>query len=484
MIGAVVGALFAYALASGNPDGVIRRVVTSACGVLSQFGGVTLAFAFIATIGGAGFITLWLQEHGINIYANGVWLYQLSGLVLVYTYFQIPLMVIVFLPALDGIRPQWREATANLGGNSWHYWRHVAGPLLMPAFLGPCLLLLFANAFSAYATAAALINQGGIIVPLQEISNALSSEVGLAQANLASWLALLDGGDRRWCDRPLFMAAAPHRSAASVNRRKHRRLQIFRSVVLVGLGIFFLVPIGAMIEFSTRGVGINAPRTLSSFTGRSLRTQDLTGAIWASLELAVITSVAMLVLLLPTMVWVRLRVPAQVEVILRFSALRRSPSPRSCSSSDLRRCINGSTSISAIRYSRWGSHISSSCCPTRIARSMGGASRVSMCAHSQKLGAALERDGPPVVWRIIVPNMSSAVLNACLLSVAVVLGEFTIANLLNFENLQVAIALIGRANAGVSIAVAVASLLFVFVLLLALSFVPRPGSRRRRVEVA
>ncbi|MGD0195707.1 MAG: ABC transporter permease [Candidatus Dormibacteria bacterium] len=187
-IGAVVGAMLAYALASGNPDGVIRRVVTSACGVLSQFGGVTLAFAFIATIGGAGFITLWLQEHGINIYANGVWLYQLSGLVLVYTYFQIPLMVIVFLPALDGIRPQWREATANLGGNSWHYWRHVAGPLLMPAFLG-CLLLLFANAFSAYATAAALINQGGIIVPLQ-ISNALSSEVGLAQANVASSLAL------------------------------------------------------------------------------------------------------------------------------------------------------------------------------------------------------------------------------------------------------------------------------------------------------
>ncbi len=187
-IGAVVGAMLAYAVASGSPNGVIRRVVTSACGVLSQFGGVTLAFAFIATIGGAGFITLWLQEHGINIYANGVWLYQLTGLILVYTYFQIPLMVIVFLPALDGIRPQWREATANLGGTSWHYWRHIAGPLLLPAFLG-CLLLLFANAFSAYATAAALINQGGIIVPLQ-ISSALSSEVGLAQANVASSLAL------------------------------------------------------------------------------------------------------------------------------------------------------------------------------------------------------------------------------------------------------------------------------------------------------
>ncbi len=187
-VGAVVGAILAYVLATGERNSIVRRVVTAACGVLSQFGGVTLAFAFIATIGGAGFVTLWLQQRGINIYANGVWLYQLSGLMLVYTYFEIPLMVIVFLPALDGVRPQWREATANLGGTSWHYWRHVAGPLLFPSFLG-CLLLLFANAFSAYATAAALINQGGIIVPLQ-ISNALSSEVGLAQANVASALAL------------------------------------------------------------------------------------------------------------------------------------------------------------------------------------------------------------------------------------------------------------------------------------------------------
>jgi len=187
-IGAVAGAVLAYAVASGDPRGPVRRLVTAGCGVLSQFGGVTLAFAFIATIGGEGFITLWLQHHGINIYANGVWLYQLSGLTLVYAYFQIPLMVIVFLPALDSIRPQWREATASLGGASWHYWRYVAGPILAPAFLG-CALLLFANAFSAYATAAALINQGGIIVPLQ-ISNALSSEVGLAQANVASALAL------------------------------------------------------------------------------------------------------------------------------------------------------------------------------------------------------------------------------------------------------------------------------------------------------
>ena len=188
VIGAMLGALLSYAVATGNPDGVFRRLVSSACGVLAQFGGVTLTFAFLATIGPASFTYNFLQQHGVDIYAGGYWIYALRGLGLVYLYFQIPLMVLVFLPALDGIRPQWREATESLGGSTWHYWRYVAGPLLAPAFLG-ATLLLFANAFSAYATAAALINQGGIIVPLQ-IANALTSEVGLHDIGFAAAQAL------------------------------------------------------------------------------------------------------------------------------------------------------------------------------------------------------------------------------------------------------------------------------------------------------
>jgi putative spermidine/putrescine transport system permease protein len=186
--GAVAGALLAYVIVLGNPQGLLRRTVTSAAGVLAQFGGVTLAFAFVATIGGAGFLTVFLQDRGINIYPNGIWLYDLPGLVVVYLYFQIPLMVLVFLPALDGVRPQWREATESLGGNAWHYWRFVAGPLLFPAFLG-ATLLLFANAFSAYATAAALINQGNPIVPLA-IGGLIQSEVGLSDPGQAKALAL------------------------------------------------------------------------------------------------------------------------------------------------------------------------------------------------------------------------------------------------------------------------------------------------------
>ena len=188
LVGAIAGAILAYAVATGNPRGALRRIVTSASGVFAQFGGVTLVFAFIATLGTVGFVTVFLNDHGINIFPNGVWLYELSGLTLIYTYFQIPLMVLVFMPALDGIRPQWREATESLGGSTWHYWRYVAGPLLAPAFLG-CTLLLFANAFSAYATAAVLITQGGIIVPLQ-ISGLFTSETGQAQPGLAKALAL------------------------------------------------------------------------------------------------------------------------------------------------------------------------------------------------------------------------------------------------------------------------------------------------------
>jgi putative spermidine/putrescine transport system permease protein len=120
LIGAVGGGLLAYAVVTGNPQGVLRRLVSSACGVFAQFGGVTLAFAFIAAYGPAGIVYLLLQSHGLDIYPNGVWLYKLPGLVLVYTYFQIPLMVLVFMPALDGIRPQWREATETLGGSTWH----------------------------------------------------------------------------------------------------------------------------------------------------------------------------------------------------------------------------------------------------------------------------------------------------------------------------------------------------------------------------
>jgi putative spermidine/putrescine transport system permease protein len=265
-----------------------------------------------------------------------------------------------------------------------------------------------------------------------------------------------------------------------MNRRRHRRLKLFRTIVLVVLGIFFLVPIGAMVEFSTRGVGINSPRTLSSFTS-IFSYPDLTGAIVASLELAAITSAAMLLLLLPTMVWVRLRVPRMVRVIevLCLAPLTIPAIVLVVGLAPLYQWININLSDSILTLGFAYLILVLPYAYRSLDAGLSGVDVRTLSEAARSLGAGWAT----VVSRIIVPNMSSAVLNACLLSVAVVLGEFTIANLLNFENLQVAIATIGRANAGVSIAVAVASLLFVFVLLLALSFVSRSGSRRRRVRV-
>lgn len=187
-IGAVLGALLAYLIVTSSPTSVLRRVVTSVCGVLAQFGGVTLAFAWMATLGFGGLLTKLLAD-AIGTDPNGIsQLYELPGLILVYTYFQIPLMVIVFLPALEGLRPQWREAAVNLGASTRQYWLQVAFPLLRPAFLGS-MLLLFANAFAAYATAAALVSQGAPITPLL-IRTSLTSEIVLGQANFGYALAL------------------------------------------------------------------------------------------------------------------------------------------------------------------------------------------------------------------------------------------------------------------------------------------------------
>ncbi|WP_447652764.1 ABC transporter permease [Microbacterium sufflavum] len=188
-VGAIVGALVCYALLGAPPEGAVRRAVDAAAGVLAQFGGVMLAFAFIATIGIQGVVTVFLRDTlGVDIFANGTWLYELPGLVLPYIYFQVPLMVITFMPALAALQPQWAEANLTLGGTRASFWLRIGLPVLAPSFLAS-LLLLFANAFSSYATAAALASQGSQIVPLQ-IRTALTSETLLGRENLAGALAL------------------------------------------------------------------------------------------------------------------------------------------------------------------------------------------------------------------------------------------------------------------------------------------------------
>ncbi len=156
--------------------------------MFANFGGVPLAFLFIATLGSTGMVTQWLTDIGLNPYTNGFNLYTFSGIVVVYMYFQIPLMVLVILPALEGLRPAWREAANNLGAGAWQYWRYVGGPVLLPAFLG-CVLLLFGSAFSAYATAEALTS-GSVPLTAIQIGSFLNGNVLAGQQNVGKALGL------------------------------------------------------------------------------------------------------------------------------------------------------------------------------------------------------------------------------------------------------------------------------------------------------
>jgi putative spermidine/putrescine transport system permease protein len=182
------GLLIAYAIFTARRGTILRQVAVTASGVFANFGGVPLAFLFIATLGSSGLATQWLTDLGFNPYDHGFSLYTLAGVVVVYMYFQIPLMVLVILPALEGLRPAWREAAQNLGARTWDYWRFVGGPVLLPSFLG-CVLLLFGSALSAYATAEALTT-GTIPLTAIQIGSFLNGNVIAGQENIGKALGL------------------------------------------------------------------------------------------------------------------------------------------------------------------------------------------------------------------------------------------------------------------------------------------------------
>ncbi|NDV88470.1 ABC transporter permease subunit [Aurantimonas aggregata] len=165
-LGALIGFFIAYAIVHGGLPAWIRPSILTFSGVASNFAGIPLAFAFLATLGRLGLVTVFLNESfGINIYRLGFNLLSFWGLTITYLYFQIPLMVLIIAPALDGLKKEWREASSILGATSWQYWRMVGLPVLAPSILG-CFLLLFANAFGAIATAYALTGSSLNIVPI------------------------------------------------------------------------------------------------------------------------------------------------------------------------------------------------------------------------------------------------------------------------------------------------------------------------------
>jgi putative spermidine/putrescine transport system permease protein len=166
LLGCVIGFAMAWAMTIGGLPRWVRGPLTTFSGVASNFAGVPLAFAFLATLGRLGLVTILLRDwFGINIYALGFNLLSFWGLTATYLFFQIPLMILIVTPALDGLKREWREAAEILGASSWQYWRMVALPILWPTLLGT-FALLFANAFGAVATAYALTGSSLGIVPI------------------------------------------------------------------------------------------------------------------------------------------------------------------------------------------------------------------------------------------------------------------------------------------------------------------------------
>lgn len=166
ILGALAGLAIAIAIVRGGLPRWVRSATMTFSGVASNFAGVPLAFAFLATLGRLGLVTVLLNSLvGLNIYSAGFNILSFWGLTLTYLYFQIPLMVVIITPAIDGLKREWGEAAATLGATQWQYWRMVVIPVLWPSFLGT-VILLFANAFGAIATAYALTGSSLNIVPI------------------------------------------------------------------------------------------------------------------------------------------------------------------------------------------------------------------------------------------------------------------------------------------------------------------------------
>ena len=187
LIGALLGAFFANVIVK-YAHGKFGAVIDSISAVFANSGGVPLAFMFVAAFGTEGVVTKVLKSLGWDIYAGHFTIFSFTGVVMVYSFFQVPLMVLVFKPAIAGLRKEWEEASINLGASSFTYWRRVGIPILIPSFVG-AFFLLFAGGFSAYATARALTVGTVPLVPII-IGNLVDGNVVSDQTHLGDALAV------------------------------------------------------------------------------------------------------------------------------------------------------------------------------------------------------------------------------------------------------------------------------------------------------
>lgn len=510
VIGAIVGALASYALVIGSkPNGLLRRMISAISSVLAQFGGVMLAFAFIATIGINGVGTMLIKQL-TGYVVNPNWLSSLPGLITIYCYFQIPLMIIIFLPAVDSIRPQWREATESLGGNTFQYWTRVAGPILAPRFIS-AFLLLFASAFSAYATAAALFSQRSILVPLM-IQGAMRNEMDPNQQGFAQVLAfamivvvavvMMDQPRRGKEGRTMAVNANTQTVSAQSEEKQNMqesqtmppqlraarlgKQRIVKTIILTVTLLFLFVPLVSMFLFTIRhplsGKWSFDP-WIAIFTGDGSALGADLSTLWsglgASLALCVVTVLIMLVLLVPTMVIVHIRsrrleraiewvatlpltIPA-IVLVVGLGPIYRWLSADVLSTNPIWLCFAYVVLVMPFAF-------------RALAVGLNSIDVKTLCEASRSLGASW----PRVFFRVLIPNLWQSILSASFISIAVVLGEYTVASLLGRMNLQVALYQLGQSNSQISTAMSLLALLFGVILLVALDLIS--GAMRRNKE--
>jgi putative spermidine/putrescine transport system permease protein len=250
-----------------------------------------------------------------------------------------------------------------------------------------------------------------------------------------------------------------------------------RFAVLLVVGVFMLLPLAAMLEFSTRGIG--GTRSLGPWLAIGAN-PDLLAAIWVSLKLAILTVVGMLVLLVPTMVWVQLRLPGLMRLV-EFVCLLPLTIPAIVLVVGLAPVYRGVSYLLGESPNTLAFVYVVLVLPFAYRALATGLAAIDLVTLAEA-GRSLGCSWLGVVWRIVVPNVMGAIMSAALISVALVLGEFTISSLLNFETLQVVINLLGKRDASIAVAVSLAALLLVAALLFLLSFIDQSGRRRVRVD--
>jgi putative spermidine/putrescine transport system permease protein len=250
-----------------------------------------------------------------------------------------------------------------------------------------------------------------------------------------------------------------------------------RWAVLLVIGVFMLLPLAAMLEFSTRGIG--GTRSLGPWLAIGAN-PDLLAAIWVSFKLAVLTVVGMLVLLVPTMVWVQLRLPGLMRVV-EFVCLLPLTIPAIVLVVGLAPVYRGVSYLLGESPNTLTFVYVVLVLPFAYRSLATGLAAIDLVTLAEA-GRSLGCSWLGVVWRIVVPNVMGAIMSAALISVALVLGEFTISSLLNFETLQVVINLLGKRDASIAVAVSLAALLLVAALLFLLSFIDQSGRRRVRAD--